>query len=234
MPLSLKTIRRSVREPARVVEPLERHSRGRRAVADHRHHALARAAAAHRLGDSERGGDRGARVPGPEGVILAFAAAQEAARSIGALDPREPLPPPGQRLVPVGLMADVPDQPVPRRIEEMVQRDRELHGPEAPGEVPAGLGADADQLRAQRGRDGRELGAREPCAARRDARTENQPPGPHSAARSAFARPAGRPNLAREVSIAPGAPQAELQTETGRSVSENPTRCPIRQPRAGS
>ena len=123
MPLSLKTTRSAVAELSGVVQRLEGHPRGRAAVADHRHRARSLAAARRRLGHAERGGDRGAGVPGAERVVGALGAAQEAARTVGVLHAEEGRAPPGERLVRVALVADVPDQPVARRVEDVVERD---------------------------------------------------------------------------------------------------------------
>ena len=48
--------------------------------------------------------------------------------------------PPGQNLVRVRLMPDVPDQPVVGRIEYIVKRNRELDRAEIRGEVASSLG----------------------------------------------------------------------------------------------
>ena len=47
-------------------------------------------------------------------------------------------PPPGEHLVDVRLVTGVPDELVARRFEHAVQRDGELDGAEARGDVPAG------------------------------------------------------------------------------------------------
>ena len=44
----------------------------------------------------------------------------------------------GQDLVRIGLVADIPDQPVVRRVEDVVQRDRQLDDAEAGAEMAAG------------------------------------------------------------------------------------------------
>jgi len=49
----------------------------------------------------------------------------------------------------IGLVPDVPDQPVARRVEEIVQRDRQLDDPEPCPEVSAGHGDRADCLSPQ-------------------------------------------------------------------------------------
>ena len=44
----------------------------------------------------------------------------------------------GYDLVRVGLMADIPDQPVLRCVEDAVQRERQFHGAQRRSQVPAG------------------------------------------------------------------------------------------------
>ena len=51
----------------------------------------------------------------------------------------------GQDLVRVGLVADVPEDLVARRVEQRVQRDRDLAGAEVGAEVPADLPHRVDQ-----------------------------------------------------------------------------------------
>ena len=65
------------------------------------------------------------------------------------LDGVEPVAAAGQHLVRIGLVPDVPDQAVVRRVEDVVQRDRELDRAEAGGEVPAARGDGLDEVVAQ-------------------------------------------------------------------------------------
>ena len=57
--------------------------------------------------------------------------------------------PAGQDLVRIGLMADIPDQPVVRRVEHVVQRDGELDDAKAGAEMAAGHRDGVDRLGAQ-------------------------------------------------------------------------------------
>jgi hypothetical protein len=52
-------------------------------------------------------------------------------------------------LVRIGLMADVPDQPVLRRVEDVMQRHRELDHAQAGAEMAAGDRDGRDRLLAQ-------------------------------------------------------------------------------------
>ena len=61
--------------------------------------------------------------------------------------------PSGQNLVRIGLMADVPDDAVARRVEQVVQRDGQLDDAEPRPEVAAGDRDGVDRLLAQLVRD---------------------------------------------------------------------------------
>ena len=62
----------------------------------------------------------------------------------------------------VGLVADVPEDLVARRVEQRVQRDRELAGAEVGAEVAADLADRLDDVLAHLLRDARELVLAEP------------------------------------------------------------------------
>ena len=87
--------------------------------------------------------------PDAEGVVLAFGARREGREAAALLDGVELVAPAGEHLVRIGLVADVPDEPVVRRVEDVVQRDGELDRAEAGGEVAAARGDAADQVFAQ-------------------------------------------------------------------------------------
>ncbi len=151
-----------VGELAGVIQRLEGHARGRGAVADHGDHLRRVAAAAQRLRDAERRRHGGARVACTEHVEAALAAPQEAARAVLLADPRERLAAARQHFVSVGLMADVPDHAVGRRVEDVVQRNGEFDGAEAAGEVTAARCTARNQLFAQRRCGARQHRARQP------------------------------------------------------------------------
>ena len=88
---------------------------------------------------AERRTDRGARMTDAERVVLAFEATRERREAALVLDGLQPLAATGQQLVRVGLVTDVPDQAVVRRVENVVQRDREFDRAETGGEVTAHL-----------------------------------------------------------------------------------------------
>src|SRR5215472_7555134 len=74
----------------------------------------------------------------PERVIGALGAFGEARQASALTQGANAAAPPGQDLVRVGLVTDVPNQPVMRGIEHIMERHGELHHPETGTEVPAG------------------------------------------------------------------------------------------------
>jgi len=103
---------------------------------------------------------------GPEGVVLALAALREARDAAELAQRGHALAAAGQDLVRVALVADVPDQAVARRVEDVVQRDRELDRAEVRRQVAAGardrlqdeVAQLAGQLRQPRAIEGAHLG----------------------------------------------------------------------------
>ena len=65
-------------------------------------------------------------MPHAEGVVLALRAGRERRESSVLLDGMEPIAPPGEHLVRVGLMTDIPHEQVPRGVVDVVQGDGEL------------------------------------------------------------------------------------------------------------
>ena len=106
-----------------MVERLEGHTRGKRAVADDCNRAPILAAFGGRDRHAERGADRGTGVAHTERVVLALASRRKRREAAVLLDGVQQLAPPGQHFVRVGLMAHVPDQPVIWRIEYVVKGD---------------------------------------------------------------------------------------------------------------
>ncbi len=86
---------------------------------------------------------------GAERVVFALGALGEARQAAALAQRADAVAPPGQNLVRIGLMPDVPDQPVARRVEDIVQRHGEFDDAEARAEMPAGHRDGADRLGAQ-------------------------------------------------------------------------------------
>ena len=74
---------------------------------------------------------------GAERIVFALGALGEAGEATALAQRADAVAPPGQNLVRIGLMADVPDDAVARRVEQIVQRDRQLDDAEAGAEVAA-------------------------------------------------------------------------------------------------
>ena len=121
-----------------VVHRLIGHAGAHRAVADDRDRAPG--IAGQLVGDrkAERGGDRGRAVGRSERVVFALAAAGEAAEAAALAERADAVAAAGDDLVRIGLVADVPDQPVGRRVEHIMDRDRQLDHAEPGAEVAAG------------------------------------------------------------------------------------------------
>ena len=73
-----------------------------------------------------------------EGVVFALNASRKARNSTVLAQLRHALTPTGQDLVRIGLVSDIPDDAIGRRIEHIVQRDREFDRTEIGGQVAAG------------------------------------------------------------------------------------------------
>jgi hypothetical protein len=84
-----------------------------------------------------------------EGVVPGLVALGEPGQAALGADAPERLAPAGEELVRVGLVADVPDQPVLRRGEHAVQRHVDLDRAERGAEVPAVAGAGVHDLLAE-------------------------------------------------------------------------------------
>ena len=76
-------------------------------------------------GHGRRGGCR------PEGVVLAFGAFGKAGQAAPLTQRSNAVAPPGQYLVRIGLVPDVPDQFIARSVEDVVQRNREFNNAQA-------------------------------------------------------------------------------------------------------
>ncbi len=74
----------------------------------------------------------------PERVIFALDAAGEAAEAAALAQSADAVAAPGNDLVRIGLVADVPDQLVARRVEHIMDGDGQLDHAEPRAEMPAG------------------------------------------------------------------------------------------------
>ena len=73
-----------------------------------------------------------------KGVVFALRPLGETGEAVALAQGADPIAPTGQDLVWIGLVADVPDQHVLRRLEDVVQRHRQLDDAEPGAEMAAG------------------------------------------------------------------------------------------------
>jgi hypothetical protein len=125
---------------AGVVERLERHTPGHRPVAYDRNDPLVTATRVPGTCHTQRARYRVRCVAGVERVVRRLAALRESADTAVLAKRLEPITPPGEELVYVTLVADIPDDPVLGRVESAQQSDREFHDAEVRSEMAAGLG----------------------------------------------------------------------------------------------
>src|SRR3954453_14946441 len=86
---------------------------------------------------------------GAEAVVFALGALGETGETAALPQRPNPLAASGQNFVWVGLVSDVPDQPIVRRVEYVVQRDRQFDDTEACPKMATGYRDRADCLAAQ-------------------------------------------------------------------------------------
>ncbi|MPN43031.1 hypothetical protein SDC9_190590 [bioreactor metagenome] len=80
-----------------------------------------------------------------EGVVFAFATSRKAGNAAPMAQSAHRLATAGQYLVAVGLMTDVPDDAIFRRVKDVVQRDRQFDRAQIRRQMPAGLRDGLDQ-----------------------------------------------------------------------------------------
>ncbi len=134
---------------AGVVHRLVGHAGRHRAVADDRDDRVVAGVEVARDRHAEPGGDRGRGMRGAERVVFALRALGEAGEPAALAQRADAVAPAGQDLVRIGLVADVPDQPVARRVEDIMQRHGEFDDAEPGAQMAAGDRNRADRLGAQ-------------------------------------------------------------------------------------
>ena len=120
-----------------LIEAFERQAAGERTVADDGDDAVVLLAEVARDGDAERRGDRRRRVAGVEDVVLRLLALAESGDPVVLADGVERVAAAGDELVRIALVAGVEDDLVARRVEDVVQRERELDDAEVAAEMAA-------------------------------------------------------------------------------------------------
>ena len=129
-----------------VVQRLPGHPAGQRPVADDGNHGPVRLAAQLvRLGQPVGVGQAGGGVRVLYQVVLGLGLARVAGQPAALPQRAELRDASGQQLVHVGLVPGIEDDPVLRRVEDPVDRDRELDHAKVRAEVTAGPGGRLDQ-----------------------------------------------------------------------------------------
>ena len=135
-------------QAAGLMDGLERDPAGHGAVADHGDHlALVEVAhVAHALLDAHGVAHRGGGVPRAHDVVRRFRDRAEGREPSVLADRGQLVTAAGEHLVGVGLVADVPQDLVARRLEQRMQRHRQLARPQVGAEVPADLPHGVDDV----------------------------------------------------------------------------------------
>src|SRR5690606_14535443 len=92
-----------------------------------------------RHGHAETGGDGCGRMRRAERIVLALGTLGETRQPAFLSQCPDAISPAGQYLVRIGLVADIPDQPVVWRIENVMQRNGQFDHAEAGAEMPTRL-----------------------------------------------------------------------------------------------
>ena len=132
-------------EIACLVQGLEGHARRHGAVADDGDAGMVLMLEVPGLGHAERRGDAGAGVAGPEVVVGAFIALEEAGEPMVLAQGGEAVLAAREDLVGIGLVAHIPHDAVLQKVEVVEERHGEFDGPEVRAEMTAGLRHRGDQ-----------------------------------------------------------------------------------------
>ncbi len=132
------------RERAGIVHRLIGHAGGHRAVADDADDVVVLAGEVARHGHAEAGGNRSRGMGGAERVVFALGAFGETRQPAALAQGADAVAAVGQDFMRIGLMPDVPDQPVGGCVEHIVQGDGKFDDAEARAQVSAGDGDRVD------------------------------------------------------------------------------------------
>ncbi len=95
---------------------------------------------------------------GAKRIVFALGALGEPRQAAAPAQGPDPVAPPGENLVRIGLVANVPNQPVVRRIENIMKGNRKLDNAKPRAEMAARHRDRIDRLGAQFVRDLGEIG----------------------------------------------------------------------------
>ena len=134
--------------PARtgIVHRLIGHAGAHGTIADDGHHIALGTLELGRHRHTQPRRDRGRAVGRAEGIVLALGTLGETRETARLAQRTDAIPPSSQDLVWVALMADIEDQPVIGRVEDMMQRDSELDHAETRSQMAAGHRNRIDRL----------------------------------------------------------------------------------------
>ena len=124
---------------ARMVERLKRHTGCHGTIANDSNDFAVYSRPLGRDGHAQRRAQRGAGVPYAERVIGTFHPAGKSGNTVFAAQSPHAHTAFGQNLMRIGLMAYIPDQPIFRRVEGIVQGDSQFHRAEVGGEMATGF-----------------------------------------------------------------------------------------------
>ena len=102
-----------------------------------------------RDGEAKAGGNRRGGVRGAERIVFTFAALGETRKPTALAKRADAIAPAGENLMRIGLVADIPDDDIARRIEHVMQRHGEFDDAEARAQMPARDRYGVDHFRAQ-------------------------------------------------------------------------------------
>ncbi len=129
-----------------MVKPFERHPRRHGPVADDTDDLVFLAQLFPRLDHAEGGRHPGASMPGVERIVVALFPLAEPAQSTILPESMKLLPPTGQQLVGIALVAGVPDNLVRRCIQQVMQGDGQLYHTKVRRQMPTDRGDRTDDL----------------------------------------------------------------------------------------
>jgi hypothetical protein len=132
-----------------IVQRFERHARRHRTIADDGDHLAVALIQPSRHRHAEAGGNGGGGMARAEIVIVAFGTTRETGKPAFLAQGANAVAPAGQDFMRITLMADIEDQPVFGRVEDLVNGNRQFHHAEAGTQMATGLRHRVNHLVAQ-------------------------------------------------------------------------------------
>ena len=129
-----------------VVKRLKGNAIGQGRIAENANDVLIAAALVTGGRHAQRGGKGRAGVTSAKAIVFALRAERKTVQTVRLADGAEPVAAPGEQLVNVNLVADVPDKFVLGRIEDAMEGDGEFHHAQIGSEMAAAFGETINQL----------------------------------------------------------------------------------------